>query len=238
MSSPVHFNPRRELGLQWSIDYVIVGGKRKRRIRAKGYSSNRTTIIGDSMIQMLSDMLFSSIQSVPGAYARDLADMCEDETFTVSGFSVVAIMAGTNDVSSKRDILEILVSFRRLIQQIRSKNPTCKIAICEVLRRPCDTKSETKKSKLDRFNSALKDDCELTNVYYIPTSKSLKDMGPDSLLFRHDGIHLTFDGVGCLKIYMEGLIGSIMGMPPQWDPITKCILPKSNHSVKLVKSTP
>jgi hypothetical protein len=67
MPSPVHYNPRRELGLQWSIDTVYVGGKKKRRIRAKGYCSNRTTIIGDSMIQMLSDMLFTTIQSVPGA---------------------------------------------------------------------------------------------------------------------------------------------------------------------------
>jgi hypothetical protein len=232
MPSPVHYNPRRELGLQWSIDYVYVGGQRKRRIRAKGYSSNRTTIIGDSMIQMLSDLLFTSIQSVPGAYARDLVDMCTDGTFTVADFSVVAIMAGTNDVSSKKGILEILVSFRRLIHKIRLINPTCKIAICEILRRPCDEKSEAKKIKLENFNKALKADCELTNVYFIPTSKSLKDMGPDTLLFRHDGIHLTFDGVGCLKMYMEGLLGSIMGMPPQWDPTSRCVLPKSNHSVK------
>jgi lysophospholipase L1-like esterase len=135
-------------------------------------------------------------------------------------------MAGTNDVSSKKSILEILVSFRRLIQCIRAVNPSCKIAICGLLRRPCDEFSKTKQTKLEDFNEALKADCELTNVYYITTSKALKDMGPDTLLYRHDGIHLTFDGVGCLKGYMEGIIGSIMGMPPQWDPIQNCIIPK------------
>ena len=113
MTSPVNYNPRRELGLQWSIDYVYIGNKRKRRIRAKGYNSNSTTIIGDSMIQMLSDMIGTSIQSVPGAYARDITDMCVNGTFTLAGFRVVTVMAGTNDISSKKCIMEILVSFRK-----------------------------------------------------------------------------------------------------------------------------
>ena len=228
MSSPVAYNPRRELGLQWAIDYVYVGGKRKRRILAKGYNSNRTTIIGDSMIQMLSDMIGSSIQSVPGAYARDIADMCDSGIFTVAGFDVVTVMAGTNDVSSKKCLMEILVSFRRLIQCIRSLNPTCKVAVCGLLRRPCDERSATKIKKLDDFNLLLQDDCELTNVYFIKTSKCLKDMGPDSLIYRHDGIHLTFDGVGCLKCYMEGIIGSIIGMPPQWDPVSKRVFSQTH----------
>jgi hypothetical protein len=224
MSSYVHYDPRRVLGLQWSIDNVYVGGKRKRRIRAKGYSSNRTTIIGDSMIQMLSDLLFTTVQSVPGAYARDMVDMCQDGIYTVSGFQVVTIMAGTND-QCKSNIFEVLVSFRRLVQYIRNKNPTCKIAICGILPRPCDTNSPAKQKKLTDLNDAIKADCMLINVYYIKTGKALKNMGPDTLLFRNDGIHLTFYGVGCLKVYMEGIIGSINGMPPQWDPISGSLIP-------------
>lgn len=231
MPSPVFYNPNRELGLQWSIDYIFVGGRKKRRIRAKGYCSNKTTIIGDSMIQMISDMLFTTVQSVPGAYARDMVEMCLSGVYTVKGFSVVTVMAGTNDLS-KSCPLEILVTFRRLVSYIRSVNPTCKIAICGILPRPCDRFASTKQEKLAEVNKAIKADCELINVYFIKTQKALKDKGTDEELYRDDGIHLTFYGVGCLKVYMEGLIGSIMSFRPQWDPLTKSVIPRPKKQSK------
>jgi hypothetical protein len=213
MASPVDYNPKRVFGMEWDVDHVEFNGKTKRRIRAKGYSANRVTIIGDSIIQMLSNLLYTSIQSFPGAYARDIVDMCQSGIYVIEGFDLVLVSAGTND-QSKSSILEVLVSFRRIVHHVRQQNPRCLIAICGLLPRPVDSKDESKTKKLDELNTALQADCILINVYYIHTDRAIKGQ-PTAKVYRDDGIHLTFKGVGYLKSYLEGIIGSILGTPPQ-----------------------
>ena len=224
MASPVGYSPRRVLGMQWEIDHVTVDGKVKRRIRAKGYASNRTTLLGDSIIQMLSDMQITSIQSVPGAYARSIVSMCEAGTYVVEGFEIVAIFAGTND-QCKSSIMEVLVSFRRIVQHIRAQNPLSRIAICGLLPRPVDAKSITKSDKLVNLNQAIEDDCALINVCYIKTDRALKGKAT-SQVYMGDGIHLTLLGAWYLQNYLEGVFGAILGIPPQWDPVNKVVIPK------------
>jgi hypothetical protein len=225
MPSPVGYNARRELGDEWDIDWVMVGGKMKKRTRAKGYSANRCTIIGDSIIQMMSNLLYTSVQAISGAHARNMVEMCEDNIYLIDRFDVVSIFAGTND-QCRSSALEILVSLRRIIQHIRNCNPTCRIAICGLIARPVDQKSEKKVKKLSDLNDAIKADCELTNTFYINSEKGLQGKGPMSVIYREDRIHLSLVGVTHLQTYIEGVIGSILGEPPQWDPINKVIIPK------------
>ena len=226
MASPVDYSPHLVLGMQWETDRVLVAGKEKRRIRAKGHLSNKVTIIGDSIIQMFSDLLITSIQSIPGAYARNIVEMCESGIYVIEGFSAILVLAGTND-QCKRAILEVLVSFRRIVHHIRTRNPTCMIAICGLLPRPVDFGSPTKMKKLDDLNDALQADCKLMNVCYVKTEKGIKDKGPTSKIYRNDGIHLSDKGVEFLVNYLEGVIGSLLGDPPQWDPINKKIIPRN-----------
>jgi hypothetical protein len=210
--------------MQWQIDRVTVDGKTKRRIRAKGYSSNRTTIIGDSIIQMLSDMQNTSIQSIPGAYVRKMVAMCEAGIYVIEGFEVVVVHAGTND-QCKSSILEVLVSLRRVVQYIRAQNPSCRIAICGLLPRPVDAQSKVKIDKLDNLNQAIEDDCVLINVFFIKTERALKGKSTSNI-YLGDGIHLTLEGAWYLQNYLEGVIGAVMGIPPQWDPIGKVVITK------------
>jgi hypothetical protein len=225
MASPVEYSPNLVLGMQWQTDTVIVGGKVKRRIRAKGHLSNKVTIIGDSIIQMFSDLLITSIQSVPGAYARNIVEMCESGVYVIEGFSAVLVLAGTND-QCKSAILEILVSFRRIVHHIRIINPLTRIAICGVLPRPVDFGSPSKMEKLETLNDAIQADCKQMNVCYVKTEKGIKDKGTISEIYRNDGIHLTDKGVGFLANYLEGVIGSLLGDPSQWDAINKRIIPR------------
>jgi lysophospholipase L1-like esterase len=108
--------------------------------------------------------------------------------------------------------MEVLVSVRRIVQYIRVQNPTCRIAICGLLPRPIDSKDPIKVNKLDDLNIALKADCALINVYFINTEKSIKGH-PIKNVYREDGIHLTLEGVGYMKSYLEGIIGTVVGMP-------------------------
>ena len=62
MASPVGYSDRRQLGLKRKTDYVdIGGGKIKRRVRMKGFNSNKATLLGDSMTQFMYDMINCSV---------------------------------------------------------------------------------------------------------------------------------------------------------------------------------
>ena len=225
MTSPIEYNCNRDLGLQWSIDTVIVGGKVKKRVRVKGYSSNRVTIIGDSIVQMISDMNHTSIQAICGAYAHDIVNMYQDGIYKIQGFEAIVVFAGSNDLC-KYTILEILVSFRRIVHHIRAENPTTHIAICGILARPCEATDDTKVKKHSDMNEALKADCKVMNVSYVNSEKALNGMGSVDKLFMPDKIHLSNVGVGLLMTYLEGIAGSLLGIPPQWDPVLKQSIPR------------
>jgi hypothetical protein len=212
--------------MEWDIDRVIVKGKEKRRIRAKGYNGNRATLIGDSIIQFISDMACTSIQSVPGSYARDLIWMCQHDIMDINLFEAIVVHTSTNDLGSTptADIVDL---FRCIVGYVRECNPTCRLAISGVLPRPVDDKSPTQMKKRVTLNKEIAAMCRALNVYYIKSERAIKGKGPMSKIYMEDGIHLANFGVGLLKSYIGGEIGSLIGLPPQWDPVTKMVLP--NH---------
>ena len=211
--------------MEWDVDKIMVKGREKRRIRAKGYNGNRATLLGDSIIQFISNMVSTSVQSVPGTYARDIIWMCQHSILDVTMFEGVVIHTSTNDLCDT-PVGEIVDIFKEIISYVRSVNPHCRIAVSGVLPRPCDSKCPTKLTKRSTLNKELAALCKSQNIYYIKSEKAFKGMGPMSKIYRPDDLHLENYGVGLLKNYIGGEIGSMLGLPPQWDPVNQVVLPR------------
>jgi lysophospholipase L1-like esterase len=199
------------------VEHTDVAGRSKRLVKAKGFTQNRCTLIGDSIIQFILKCKYTSVQSIPGLYAKDLVAAMRRDTIKIRDFHAIVILIGTNDLT-RSTFREIVVFFEEIVDYIRSVNPLARLAICGILPRPCDAKSSTMLRKRSSTNNAISHLCRRVNVCYIKTELCLKDEGPDSLLFRSDKIHLEDKGVKLLKKYLEGRIGSLLGLPPQWVP--------------------
>jgi hypothetical protein len=225
MASPVAFQTHLPVGDKWCQDRITVDGRIKRRIRAKGFTKNTATIIGDSVIQFLNDFLFTSIQSVPGSHARDVIQMIQQGSLTISQFSAVVLFTGTNDLCDT-PYQEIANIFRSIVAYIRFKNPETRIAIAGIIPRPCNEGNTIMLEARTNTNTALAYLSKRLNVDYFKTEICLHDKGPVHQIYRPDGIHLENYGVGLLKTHLEGKLASLIGVPPQWDPILLHIIPK------------
>ena len=217
MASPVSFTTDRPVGPKHSVDRIQFDGRNKRLAKSKGFSENRVSILGDSIIQRMQDLLICSVQAIPGTYLRDMVRMCIQGIYDVASFRALVICAGTNDFSdSNQD--QIFASFRVLIAYIRSKNPTCLIAVCGILPRPCDWRSPAMGKARMKLNTQLLLLCRHENVDYFKTDAALKGKGPYSLLYHTDYLHLSDVGVNVLKSWMEGRIARMLGDPHQVPP--------------------
>jgi hypothetical protein len=217
MASPVGFTKERPSGLKRSVDYFYVGNKKKRLVGAKGFTRNEVTMIGDSIIQFLTDLLYTSIQSIPGTYARHLVNMCISGRLDISNFKCVVIFCGTNDLTDSSNA-QIMASMSRIIAYIRQQNHDARIAICGVLPRPCDGMNPRYHHLIQQridLNEALKYHCMSLNVQYFKVDKAIKGKGSDALLYHTDFLHLSDVGLGYLKLWLDGRIGCLLGSPPQ-----------------------
>jgi hypothetical protein len=213
MASQTGYTSNRPVGLKRSVDRFSFEGKIKCLATAKGFAENRVTIIGDSHIQFLQDLLYVSIQSVPGAYARDLVNLCNIGRLDILDFKAVVIFAGSNDVTDSTPSL-IVASITNIVNHIRLHNPTALIAVCTVLRRPCDALNPLHFHRIplrDAVNTAIRARCSTLNVHVFKVDKAIKGKGPDNIIFHTDLLHLSDIGIGHLKKWLEGRIGSLLG---------------------------
>jgi hypothetical protein len=231
MASPINFTTERPCGSKRHVEPFNFEGKRKKLVSAKGFTANRCTLIADSICQNMRDMLYTSLQSVPGVYARHVIDLCERGSFIVEDFSIIVIALATNDLCDSSPV-EIGNVFANIITYIREKNPTCRIAISGILPRLCDQYSTTRSRARINTNKSIASQCKRLGVEYYKsevciTEAIMQECPIEALYRRQDGIHLSDEvGVGVYKKYLEGKIASLLGMPPQWDPSTGQIISK------------
>jgi hypothetical protein len=200
------------------VTWVRFGNKDKKLATSKGFTENRVTIIGDSIISHIKEMLYTSVQGYPGAYLRDLVTMCRQGIYDVTSFRAVVVSAGTNDFSSDYTQNEILAMFTAITQYIRAVNPQAQIAICGILPRPCDARNHRTFHKLKariQLNTALLLHCQALGVAYFKTDKALKGKGSDAFLYHTDFLHLSDHGVIFLTKWLEGRIACLIGAAPQ-----------------------
>jgi hypothetical protein len=219
MASPVEFSTSRapSSAVDRSVEYTEVDGRRKRLVKAKGFSENRCTLIGDSLIQFVRQCLYTSIQSIPGLYAKDLVDVMRRGSVKVQDFKAIIVLIGSNDLC-KSTYREIAGFLEDIVDYIRSQNPLARLAICGILPRPRDNKLPTMLKKRVSTNNAISHMCRRLNVHYIKTEVCLYDQGSEKLLYMPDKLHLSDKGVKILKMYLDGRFGSLLGLPPQWVP--------------------
>jgi lysophospholipase L1-like esterase len=137
----------------------------------------------------------------------------------------VVLFTGTNDLCDTPH-QEIANIFRSIVNYIRAESPETRIAIAGIIPRPCDEGNKNMLEARTNTNSALAYLSKRLNVEYFKTEICFHDKGPAHLIYRPDGIHLENYGVGILKTLLEGKIASLIGVPPQWDPILHQIIPK------------
>ena len=231
MASPINYTTSRPCGSKRHVETFDFGGKRKKLVGAKGFTSNRCTLIADSICQNMWDMLYTSLQAIPGAYARYVVDMCKQGSFNVQEFSIIVIALATNDLCDSSPA-EIGNEFAKIIAYIREQNPTCRIAISGILPRLCDQYSTTRSRARINTNKSIAAQCKRLGVEYFKSEVCIteaisQDCPIEALYRRQDGIHLSDEvGVGVYKKYLEGKIASLLGLPPQWDPTTGEIISK------------
>ena len=225
MDSPVEFSLNLPRGSKRKVELVEVDGKIKKLTKAKGFTSNKCTIIGDSIIKHLGDFLYTSVQAISGVYANHLLNLFKEDTLKIQNFKAILILAGTNDLSksSPKEIEEIFIN---IIAYIREVNPEARVAICGLLPRPCDRLLPTKLKAREETNANLAALSKRINIHYVKTEIALKGEAPVCDIYEPDRLHLTPLGAEYLQTYMAGRISSLLGLPPQWDPITKQILPR------------
>jgi hypothetical protein len=225
MASPVEFTTDLPKGLKRKVGTVVVEGKTKKLITAKGFTDNRCTLIGDSIIKHLQDFLYTSVQAIPGVYANHILELCRSDKLKVRNFKAIIILAGTNDLSqsSPKEIEEIFIN---IITYLREVNPEARIAIGGILPRPCDRLLPTKLKAREQANALLAALSKRINIHYIKTEIAIKDKAPVHIIYESDRLHLTPEGSEYLRTYLGGRISSLIGIPRQWDPVTKAILPR------------
>ena len=101
-----------------------------------------------------------------------------------------------------------------------------RIAIGGILPRPCDRLLPTKLKAREETNTLLAALSKKINVHYIKTEIAIKGKGETSELYESDRLHLSPVGASHLHSYLGGRISSVLGIPRQWDPATKSILPR------------
>jgi type III secretion system FlhB-like substrate exporter len=217
MASSVCYTKDKPEGTKRSTSHIVVEGRHKRLVHARGYRENTVTIIGDSIIQFLKQMTYVSVQSIPGSYARNLVAICKKGDITLESFRAIVVFCGTNDLCDSTPY-EIVRSFAGIIRHIRQENPTCRLAICGILPRPCDKNDSLKLEARVATNDYLADYCRRRNVAYFKSELALEGKGSEDKLYYADKIHLSKHGVTCFQTWLEGRIGSLLGMPPQWTP--------------------
>jgi hypothetical protein len=218
MASSIGHTTSRPLGPHHSVDWVRFGKKEKKLASSRGFTANRVTIIGDSIVHRIAQMLYTSVQGYPGAYLRDLVGMCHQGIYDVTRFEAVVVMAGTNDFSSNYSQTQILAMVTAIINYIRAVNPSAQIAICGILPRPCDARHPRTFPKIQarfQLNTALNLHCQATGVAFFKTDKALKGKGPDNYLYHTDLLHLSDNGIHFLKKWLEGRIACLIGATSQ-----------------------
>ena len=156
-----------------------------------------------------------------------MVEMCTSGIYDIKSFSAVVVCGGTNDYSDSTQE-QIFACFISLIEYIRSVNPTCLIAVCGILPRPCDWRTPAKLKGRMKLNTELLLLCRSANVDYFKTDAALKGKGPYSLLFHTDYLHLSDTGVFHLKKWLEGRIGRLLGDPNQVRPSVPPVLARDD----------
>jgi lysophospholipase L1-like esterase len=127
--------------------------------RWQAIKANMATVIGDSLSKWIRGINFTDIQSIPGLTISKAMDRINDLTLTVNKYQLIHLMLGTNDLQRNmpRGIAE---KMSELIDLIRKRNPTARIAVNAIISRPKDIPDQ-----MDKINNR---ETHITAANYLP----------------------------------------------------------------------
>ena len=157
-----------------------------------GYAAAKSAVLGDSVIKGVNTKgLAHSVHkhSSSGGNIQTLID--EIDLYDLKVFSTVIIYIGGNNVARGDNSSFIEEKYDELISLIKCSNSICKIILCGVAPRV-----DADISHLNQIVGKLARHWSCQNVEHVPSTHDmfLKDGGPSTRYFLHDGIHLTASG--------------------------------------------
>lgn len=162
-----------------------------------------SVIMGDSISESLIEYNILNKSSVVAYKGRNTSTAKKDVNLAVNLYPSNIFMAyGMNDIPYFRgDANKFILSYEKLIQDLKSKLPKSKIYICSILPVQQKVIDEDKfYYKLDEFNNALKDMCNRLGLTFIE-SKDIVVKNPN--LFEKDGVHMK---IGFYPLWLRVLL--------------------------------
>ena len=208
------------LGNKGSVSGMVnVGHARKRVTTADGFKADLGTILGDSIIKGIINMLQTKIQGLHGGTMYDLANYCRQGVMKVRPYKVIIISFGCNDlrddIPKDECAAQIIRSLDEAIGVIREINPEVRIGVAGIIPKPRDDGNKAMLDARIEANIAMRMYCRAHNLMYYRTETFLKKRDPTKPIYAKDRLHLTPDGAAYLGTYFDGKIGELLGLPSQ-----------------------
>ena len=139
------------------------------------------TVIGDSLVKWVRGVNFTQTQSIPGLNISKAIDRIKDLTLTVNRYQLIILMLATNDMQ-KYMPKAIVAKLADLIELIKKKNPTARIACNAIIQRPVDIPEQM--AVIKARNTPL------TAANYLPPPPPVMDQGrPPTRQQIHNALH-------------------------------------------------
>jgi hypothetical protein len=157
-------------------------------------------IIGDSLLRNVRHVNDCNVISLSGIRLEELSDLIRIRPSTLSGYSSILVLCGTNNVGHDT-IAIILEKLELLVRQIYMANEQAIVLLSSILARPLD--HDRVGHMCAQLNRQLKVKCMEWGVKFVAAHKiTLKFGKPINDLF-YDGIHLKQPGVIKLRQYLS-----------------------------------
>jgi len=189
-----------------------------------------TLIIGDSMLRDFTNETFenATVQSISGAKAMDVFREVNCRT-DLKSFRDVVIHCGTNDLSSKVPITDIVSTLEATVTFIQVESPTTRVHISAV----CPRDSLHLSPDIQELNGELKDLSSRLDCGFIDAGvkMSFRDGSADTSQLI-DGLHLNERGFATLSRAFADAIPGLTLNEHKWTTVVKKSRPlnRRNHT--------
>lgn len=170
--------------------------------------SNKTLIIGDSILRGISDSSVANakVKPISGASVKDINDEINSMSDELSTYGNIIVHSGTNDVSRGTGIQAVTETMEAIVTNIMVNSPTSTIHISAI----CPRSSKTKVA--EEYNQSLKDLATRLTCGYIEIGSKVtyQDGTIDTSKFV-DGLHLSGSGT---QVLINAFVEAVPDLKP------------------------
>ena len=173
---------------------------------------NNHTLISDSICKYTNRLHETYVQAFPGARIYTLLQKIRLGKIRITGYKIVILHVGTNDLQ-ELSVEDLVHRMKQLVQTVRQKNSSAAIVVSQILHRPRDTETEDKKrvavnKALQKLTNELRPNCYSWYTWRVTQNK---DKSVNLNLFAKDKLHLNFQGISKIRMFIEHNIVTLKG---------------------------